>query len=73
MSLDSSDENFISRFITRFQLIGKEIPKEALVDGKERNFRFSLAQHFFGTLLGWTRVEGEGHYVIGEKYDIAFV
>ncbi len=71
MSLDLSDENFISRFITRFELMEKETPRQAQVDGKERNFRFSLAQHFFETLLGWTRVEGQGHYVIGEKYDIA--
>lgn len=70
MTSDFNDEEFITRFIERFQWIEKEIPKEVPVGGKERNFRFSLAQNFFGTLLGWTRFEGQGHYVVGEKYDI---
>lgn len=66
-----TDESFISSFITRFLLINKEIPKEVPADSMERNFKFSLAQHLFGTLLGWTRVEEQGHYVIGERYDIS--
>ena len=69
MSSDLADKSFITSFVSRFQLIEKEFPKEISVE-RERNFRVSLAQHVFGALLGWTRVEGQGHYVVAEKHDI---
>jgi len=72
LSEELFDEEFISKFIDRFRDIEREIPKEAPVEGKERNFKHSLASHLFDFLLGWTREEGRGHYVIGEVKDITF-
>lgn len=63
-----SDRDFIQRALDRFKLIHRET-----VGAKERDFRYSLAQHLFGYLLGWTRQRGKGHFSIAEVKDITLL
>ena len=61
----SLTENFVSQVCDAFQ---KAVEKASGVtlEGREREFRRSLAQHLFDELFGW-----EGYSKVGEIYDIA--
>jgi len=64
-----SDLDFQSKLMEALKLIRKEIVGVTL-EGWERQFRHSLAQHLLFGVLGWCRESGKGHYVIGEIRDI---
>jgi len=61
----SSGEDFISQVCNAFLTVNKKISGVAL-EGWEREYRRSLAQHLFDEVLGW-----KGYSRVGEIYDIA--
>jgi len=61
----SSDEDFIPKVCNAFKN-AVEKASGVTLEGREREFRRSLARHLFDELLGW-----EGYSKVGEIYDIA--
>ena len=62
------DEEFISKLNDKSRDTDREIPKEAAVEGKEENFRKSLAASLSFFLIGQGKNEKDTY--IDEKYDI---
>jgi hypothetical protein len=65
MPLKSSVGDFISQVCDAFRKV-VERASGVTLEGREREFRRSLTDHFFDKVLGW-----EGHSKVGEIYDIA--
>jgi len=62
-------EDFISKISGAFVQIKKEIDVQS-PEGRERQFRVSLAENLFNKVLGWTRETGKGRYYFAEIRDI---